>query len=177
MKKNNEGYVLAMVMAVIAVLAVVASAMLAVGLRNVKTQQAAIERIQAKYEVEGTIEMVVAELSSVTITQDDAKTEKSGAQALFKAKLERICDKYDPETATIDEVETLITKIALTDGENEQAYKCEIEAENETNKVNCQIELEYQLAMDEIYKVYIGNVKSIKYISYETSTTEIGGAA
>jgi len=65
MKKHNEGYVLAMVMCVIAVLAVVASAMLGVGLRNVQTQQAAVKRMQAKYEAEGQLEIGFAVLETL----------------------------------------------------------------------------------------------------------------
>lgn len=65
MKKHDEGYVLAMVMCVIAVLAVVASAMLSVALQNVKTQKAAVERMQEKYAAEGQLEIVRAALENI----------------------------------------------------------------------------------------------------------------
>lgn len=65
MRKHNEGYVLAMVMVVIAVLALVASIMLSMGLNNVQTQQAYVERMQEKYEAEGQLEVVVASLNAL----------------------------------------------------------------------------------------------------------------
>ncbi len=60
MTKRNEGYALAYIVVVLAVLASVAMATMALALMPQKRQQAALERMQDKYAAQGLVEQVVA---------------------------------------------------------------------------------------------------------------------
>lgn len=185
MRKYNEGYVLAMVMAVIAVLALVASAMLSIGLRNVQTQQAAIDRLQKRYDAEGAIEKVVAQFGTV---KTDGETTKIAAENEFSTKLDGFYKSYRSD----DGVEITQPQKAAAG-----TYTFKISAKNNTITVDAQVELtckveeikpEYEKKEDENTEesndpeegnnteikdgtVYIASVEAIKFVSYETSTT------
>lgn len=62
MKRNDDGYVLPLVLVVLTVLALVASSVLSASLRNLQVQHKAADRMQEKYIAEGEIEKVVAKL-------------------------------------------------------------------------------------------------------------------
>lgn len=85
MKKHDEGYILAFVLIVVAVLALISTAVSTVAVRNIETQQNAVVRMQAKYEAEGIIEAVLAQLNDSTF--DHSKS----AEEAFKEKIEGIC--------------------------------------------------------------------------------------
>lgn len=64
MKKNNEGYVLPFVLVVMIVLTIIATSLMTAALRNLQSEQAFVERMKYKYEAEGEIEKIVAQLSN-----------------------------------------------------------------------------------------------------------------
>lgn len=66
MKKHNEGYALPFVLVVITVLCLIALAISSVSLRNMQSQQASIQRMQDKYEAQGKIEIVIAQLDNIS---------------------------------------------------------------------------------------------------------------
>lgn len=179
MKKNNEGYVLAMVMGVIAVLAVVASAMLGVGLRNVQTQQAAVTRMQAKYEAEGAIEIIVATMSE---TDEQTKNEEEAAKAALITALTVNCEEAENK----HNQKSPKRQVSVNDipEEGGQTFKYEIVSTNtykinsqdETITVRCLIELGCNVKNNSPINNYTATVGSIKYNLYETSITSEGGA-
>jgi len=63
MKKHDEGYALVLVLVVIVVLGIVASALLGLSLRNLQSQTDSVDRMVAKYKAEGEIEIIVAQLN------------------------------------------------------------------------------------------------------------------
>ena len=65
MKKHNEGYTLPLVMVVLLVLAIVAVTIMTTSLKNMLRQQQFIEQMQAQYEAQGKIEMIVAKLENL----------------------------------------------------------------------------------------------------------------
>lgn len=179
MKKNNEGYVLAMVMSVVAVLALIASAMLSIGLRNVQTQQAAIDRMQSRYDVEGEIEKAVAVLGAVGVTNVAGKEDT--AQEEFLKELAKTCEEYTQGKED---------SVKITDPTSESAgiYKLTITAQNSAIIVEAQIELncttEPSVAAsagnnkegsdDGQDALYNAGVEAIRYVSYKTSATTTG---
>lgn len=66
MRKHNEGYALPFVLVVMTVLALVATSMMTLALRNLQNQRTSVERMQDRYAAEGEIEKVVAKLRSET---------------------------------------------------------------------------------------------------------------
>lgn len=65
MKRNDEGYVLILVLVVMIVLSLVAASVLTVSLRNLQNQQASLERMQDKYTAQGRIEQKVSEITKL----------------------------------------------------------------------------------------------------------------
>lgn len=64
MKKNNDGYVLPFVLVVMIVLTIISTSLMTAALRNLQSQQKFTERMVDKYEAEGEIEKIVAQLSN-----------------------------------------------------------------------------------------------------------------
>lgn len=182
MKKNNEGYVLAMVMSVVAVLALIASAMLSIGLRNVQTQQAAIDRMQSRYNAEGSIEKAVAVFSAVEVA---GKSTEQEAEATFFEELTKAHQAYESGEGVI------ITQPEPVSG---GIYAITICAQTGTITIDTKIELisESEEVWEYIKKegseegngselnkhaTYGVKVKAVRYDSYEISTTTVGGGA
>lgn len=66
-KRYDDGYVLVYVVVVIVILSILVPAACANSLRNLKAQQASVERMQQLYEAEGQIERFVAEMQSKAV--------------------------------------------------------------------------------------------------------------
>lgn len=182
MKKHNDGYVLAMVMVVIAVLAVVASTMLSVGLRNVLTQQNAVERMQAKYKVEGEVEKLVTKFVNLETG------EVTDAESAFRAQFETLCKNYNDN---LNDGIQIIEIVYPVHGSRIYTFTIESKGEyvvsvpdKETTKqireiitIKKGIELEYQIEpiTDGGINKEAAKVKNVMYASYETSTVQNGG--
>ena len=69
MRKHDEGYVLAYVMIVVAILTLVAMSVLTVALTNMQQQRTQIEIMQDKYAVQGDIEQTIACLNDVNTVE------------------------------------------------------------------------------------------------------------
>ncbi len=82
MKKHDEGYVLSLVLVVILVLCLVASAILAGALSNIKAQYGQIERMQDKYDAQGKLEILVSQLETEAIWVGKEYKEESIAQVI-----------------------------------------------------------------------------------------------
>lgn len=75
MKKHDEGYALVLVLVVLAVLSLVVASVLSVSLKNLQSQQSAVERMQDKYAAQGQMEIVEAKLIyKVGVLRAQAKT-------------------------------------------------------------------------------------------------------
>ena len=96
MKKNNDGYVLPFVLVVMIVLTIIATSLMTAALRNLQSEQAFVERMKYKYEAEGDIEKILAQLeclTELTGTSEDVKvllgaklTERCGSNIKFTEK-------------------------------------------------------------------------------------------
>ena len=77
MKKHDEGYVLPLVLVVMIVMCLIATSLMSFSLQNLKSQQASIDRMVEKYEVEGVIEIIEVKLSQLTniSSVDDIKNQ------------------------------------------------------------------------------------------------------
>ena len=64
MKKHNEGYALPFVLVVLIVMCLIVVGIMDFSLRNLKSQQNTILRMEAKYEAAGQIEQIIATLEN-----------------------------------------------------------------------------------------------------------------
>lgn len=164
MKKHDEGYVLAYVMVVVAVMAAISASVSAIAVRNIQTQQNAVQRMQDKYEAEGEIEKIVAELNSVSISETDNKTSVNDAKTAFDEKLTEVCNRYNSETAKLPQ--SVVTSL------NGSKLTCtfNVESVNDSITVKTEITLESEIKQEK--DVYVVEKPALTYLSYEADATE-----
>lgn len=63
MKKHDEGYALPFVIVVMLVLCLVAVSVMSFSLRNLQSQKASIEQMEAQYQAQGELEKMIVELN------------------------------------------------------------------------------------------------------------------
>lgn len=81
MKKNSGGYVLIYILIVIVLLSLLALGVCSIALRNLQTQQASVEQMQERYEVEGNIERFVAKLQALQVNDSNRYNAEAGAHS------------------------------------------------------------------------------------------------
>lgn len=171
MKRHDGGYVLIYVVVVIVILCLLIPAACSNSLKNLKAQQASIERTRQLYEAEGQIERFTAEIKAgaETIQGKDIDTAKAG----FAEKIFDIAEK--------------MPNSQLKDGETREAFQPTWEAQGEKYQcglslvstvesvtVNADIQVELEIKKDSEsgeeapYKI---TSCTITYKSYDISTT------
>lgn len=153
MKKYDDGYALVLVVVVMAVLMLVALSVLSLSLRNLQSQQASIERMQAKYAAQGKVEIIQTELEVLNDLTDHANIEGAVTTAIGTGELHQNGGgEYFVWTG------------------NQCEFTFDITASNPDNTASCTITCTIQLTEDN------GAVK-VTYTSYTISTETIGGDA
>lgn len=170
MKKHNEGYTLVLVLVVMLVLTTVATAILTFSVSNLKNQQAMVERMEAKYEAMGKLEMLVAQLRkdcTIEYTPED-KTE-------------------DDDTSKKTVIKQWITSVeGVIDGEiritgDECSFSAQFnKAGTNTNHpytIECTVNISAKIEVGEKEDITKKATYTISKISVEYTSYEIGGAA
>ena len=171
MKKHNEGYTLVLVLVVILVLAACATAVLSFSVQNLKTQQRMVERMQAKYEAQGEIEQIAAQL-----VRTDEYTYTPGLGQDESKKLQNMIAEWMAENSDIQTVQDIVIK--TENGVN--TFSCV--AALKTDKISTEIELTGNITKKDINQgakeVYtISNLKiAYRKYSYSTVTASEGGS-
>lgn len=168
MKKHNEGYVLAFVLVVVAVLTLISAAISTIAVRNIQTQQAAVDRRLAKYEVEGAVEIVIAEMSSLSSLQ-------VAMGGTFEGALQEEIEKFLPATLDMSIVVTpdpSADNITATEMPADFSYKFNLAIADESNTVSCDMELKGKAENDSNDSYTITDT-TITCLSYEMDVTEI----
>lgn len=124
MIKRNEGYTLPFVLVVMVVLCTVAISITSVTLRNLVNQQKFMDRMTDRYAAQGQIEMIVAQLDTVT----------------DKASLAELCNGI----ATV-----VVTEAKEKEGENEGYIAIQLTATCESSVVVSEIKLTGTVASNE----------------------------
>ena len=85
LRKNTGGYALLYVMVVIILLCAVAMMVCTVAMQNLQAQQKSVEQMEAKYEAQGEVEKILAQLAPVIVTKSQtAQTDIiANAKALY----------------------------------------------------------------------------------------------
>lgn len=153
MKKRNEGYALPFVLVVMVVLCAVAVAILSASLKNLQSQQAVTEKMQAQYEAQGAIEKVIAVLES------KQKLEGFG-KSFLTAEFQDGVKFEEP----YDETENGVT-----------AVKFKVVAESGTVQIECVLAISGTVEKDTSTGLYNITSPQISYSSYIIGTAEGGG--
>lgn len=155
--KHNEGYTLPLVMVVLLVLAIVAVTIMTTSLKNMLRQQSFIEQMQAQYDAQGKIEMVVAKLQNLdgeTTLAEICKDTEGNAIVNYKILEKKDEQDKDKNGQT---VELTAKGVAVDKGP-------------ELVTIVCRVFLSATVT-DKNGVLYLSNVKFDGYRSYE-----IGGA-
>lgn len=166
MKKHNEGYVLAFVLIVVAVLALISTAVSTVAVRNMETQQAAVKLMQDKYEVEGQIEQVLANINSITTLNPDTG---ESTKAEMEEQIKKFCLNTDVE------IKPDANNADITVKEEEKtdfSYKFILTAEKGNQKVTSTVELKGKIIKNEEDDTCTISEQNVTYLEFETSTVE-----
>ena len=75
MKKNNDGYVLPFVLVVMIVLCIMSASLMTAAFRNLQMQQKFTDRMVDKYEAQGEIEKIVAQLKQDIVIKGNESEE------------------------------------------------------------------------------------------------------
>ena len=159
MKKHNEGYVLAYVMVIIAVLMLVSASVMGVALKNLQRQKAEVETMQAKYAAEGAIERAIVELKAIKTQSPIHFIELDGVEiGVVDGTVNGNTCNLRLIAAGKPADETLGNKVVVT---------CELKLQNGST-------IETTLDGNRVY--VLDNVQNVEYVSYTISTVEeMGG--
>ena len=125
MKKHDEGYALVLVLVVMLVLCLVATSVLTIALNNLKKQETSVARMKAKYEAQGKIEKIYANLqydiercSIVNYTLDPELETKQYLAPLNRLGL--IIRDGDGELIVNEEDVEILTRFKAGDNQSEE---------------------------------------------------------
>lgn len=197
MKKHNEGYTLPLVMVVMVILCLVAVSIMSVALRNLKAQQASVQRMQDQYVAAGMIEKVVAQLESI------GESEHGSLLVFYNNSVPEVSDEETEEIieGVTDEPELplkmyITSNTHLDQSGNQQYYAIDaVDVANWTSpltvrliaisgqvQITCELELAYNTyqingSYGGPYEVCVSK-PAVTYLSYEVdyiTTSETGG--
>lgn len=178
MKKHDEGYVLPFVLIAVLVISLVIASVMTIPLRNLRSQQAVIERMQDRYQAEGAIEKFVAELQNVNTFTCSSESE---CKEKLEAIITDICNGIYDNTEETEDSETTIDAPVLPDNvtEEPQSFEFTIVLKSVYNTAQITAEVIYTGQISEMQE----DAASYKYtitspcISYENYEISTGGDA
>lgn len=179
MKKQDDGYVLVLVLVVMVVLGIVSAGLMTLGLSNLKSQRASVQRMEDKYAAMGQIEKAEAALRQKTVIKRDTATEPT---VQIEAWLKAI-----PEVAAANAVMdvTVTEESSAADAIRKGSYEgtVTLDITEGTSRIQCR--LTFSGAFEEIppedftdEAAYEIRPEKVEYTDYDISVTaEEGGEA
>jgi len=195
MKRNDDGYVLPLVLVVLLVLGIVVSSVLSASLRNLQVQNNAIQRSEAKYEAEGVIEIVKAELLDLVDTKstdpemdvntDGSKTvKKTNMLPVINDKIATFVPTSTGLTVSIPKITDLEWKETVTNDTIKFEFPLSVEVQNDdgTVSISCKLQASGTIKPGKETVTENGQEKekdicAVETIKIEYVSYEIGGAA
>lgn len=170
MKKNNAGYALPYVLVVMTVLCLVSVSIMSGTLRSLQTQQMTIQRMEDRYEAEGKLEKLIAQLCDETGMKD---LEGDDEKKAIEDKVAGLCTASEvklisPTVAAVDDeaTEEQKTGTELKVENDDFTYKMQLEATAGTATISCNLVFSGQIEKNEQ-----GNFEIIpKEITYDSYT-------
>lgn len=161
MKKRDEGYVLAFVLIVIAVICLVAVSMMNVSLRNIQAQKASIERMEEKYSAQGEAEKVISSIDwTGWLSTVPAKSTVEEAVAAFYCT--------DPDSAEPVKLSSVFVSTATGESEIKIVLDVQVLPAGNSFKVNAKLTWTATLSADH---TTVSNER-LTYNSYEVLAVE-----
>lgn len=201
MRKNNDGYVLPFVLVVMIVLTIISTSLMTAALRNLQSQQKFTERMVDKYQAEGEIEKIVAQLDGIVevtgyTNSDVAEMLAPKISELCKAVNEKITvshvsEEQDSDAQVISEGGTETDdntggndKDEPEEKDFEYSFKLTCPSVSGATEIRATILLSGKIVQDHVASnpdltlnrteaTYIVSEHKITYQSYEISTKEV----
>lgn len=140
LKKDTGGYALLYVLVIVMVLVAISMMICTVALRNLQSQQAAVERMADKYAAQGEIEKTEVKIEALTVTGntiDNPTTAKESAETAYKAGVDAFNDTENGLKIYLDTFD-MDNKIA----------KVTIESKNKAVIVTAKLEIKLSVVTD-----------------------------
>ena len=181
MRKNNDGYVLPFVLVVMIVLCIMSASLMTAAFRNLQMQQKFTDRMVDKYEAQGEIEKIVAQLKQDIVIEGN-ESEELTAEELTPENLAKSLGLTDDKVRILEVTQADIeTEEDETSEEDEQTdekksldFIVSLEASSEATTIACEllVSAKYTSTQDSESSAYKHTivVDSITYQSYEIST-------
>lgn len=166
MKKHNEGYSLVLVLVVLTLMSLVASFILSVSLKNLKSQTAAVTRMQDEYTAAGEIEKVVGKLKAF----EDGSLE-SGELCTETEMKEKVM-------ALISSVNACVTMESFEISGGDLLIDLKTDMENQSVNIACRLRITAPVFEQKEGQCTLVAMKELTFASYEVFTvaeTEEGG--
>jgi len=199
MKRNDDGYVLPLVLVVLLVLGIVVSSVLAASLQNLRFQNNSIARTEARCEAEGVVEIVKAQVLALVGEESEAETKDSVSSSEIKKELKdtkKMCEAVKAKLAEIQSIvlnpdinkSGLTISIAIKDDNWSEtveatsakfAFPLLIKAIDSSGStvLRCEMKVDGTIQLNEPEEEGKPYTCEIENIQVEYVTYEIGGAA
>ncbi len=166
MKKHDEGYVLALVMVVIVVLCLIASAILSGALYNINTQHDQIADMQERYAAAGKIEILVSQLEKKATWAGIPGND----QDAVGEKIKSLCGNAEETGMKLYEgAEGDEENLKWSPNGTDNLYTFQIIAQSGEMEIVTKLELTLTIYGSDV------SAAKLRYLQYETKTIE-GGA-
>lgn len=177
MKKHNEGYTLVLVLVVMLVLTTVATAILTFSVSNLKNQQAMVERMEAKYEAMGALEVIESKLHKIEI-EGGKKGESAGdiIKEQINEQINEICNNESFADMNITVTYPTWNESTSGTGKFEENYTFLITVQKNGVSISCKWALilkgdrTEKTVSDVTEKTYTFSEITFDYASYDIST-------
>ena len=183
MRKNNEGYVRPFVLVVRIVLCIMSASLMTAAFRNLQMQQKFTDRMVDKYEAQGEIEKIVAQLKQDIVIKGN-ESEELTAEELTPENLAKSLGLTDDKVRILEvtQADTEIKEDEMREEDEQTDEKKSLDfivsltstSSSEATTIACEllVSAEYSSTQDtesSTYKHTI-DVEKITYKSYEIST-------
>lgn len=170
LRKEKGGYALLYVLVIVMVLVAISMMICTVALRNLQSQQAAVERMANKYAAQGEIEKIKAEIEKLSLS---GTGDRSAAISAYKEKL----NEFREENA----IKVDIPADFLSDADDSITISVKSGTTTVTAELNVNLTITTESAQEEqgetsaTEESYIVTTKSVTFAFYTIETT--GGDA
>lgn len=177
MKKHDEGYILAYVFVILVVICIIAASVLTIPLANLRTQKAAVARMQNQYEAAGAVEEVLSRMNQQVerlgrnMTYTDLTTAKTGVLTELTAVAAGV---NDPDAGMEGVQVTLSDWPASVTGDYTSSYTFHMTVTKGVVTITCEVVLQDIVSYDLVDRNYQVHVPLIEYNAY-TITEAVGG--
>lgn len=154
-KKHDEGYALVFVLVVMTVLSLISISLMTAALKNLQSQKTSVAQMEAKYEAQGEVEILLGEILGAFKTEGSRNNELSSVQTNVIAALSQI--------KALTESDADLKLVRWTD--EGHSYEIALQMETDLVQIHCRITLTDIIVEDGGFKYT--KQPGIRYESYQ----------